>query len=103
MVEPPLGQGAFRVLVTDLDERRCAVTRERTPPALEAAHIRPYSEGGGHETPNGLLLRRDIRSLYDAGYVTVTPGLDFEVSGASKRDSKRQGLLRVPRPACSRA
>jgi putative restriction endonuclease len=80
MVEPRLGQGAFRVLVTDLYDRRCAISLERTLPALEAAHIRPYSEGGEHEASNGLLLRRDIHSLFDAGYVTVTPSLHFEVS-----------------------
>ena len=80
LVEPRLGQGAFRVLVTDIYSRRCAVTQERTLPALEAAHIRPYGDGGEHEARNGLLLRRDIHSLLDAGYVTVTPDLHFEVS-----------------------
>lgn len=80
LFRPRLGQGAFRVLVTDLYHRRCAVTQERTLPALEAAHIRPYGEGGAHEAQNGLLLRRDIHSLFDAGYVTVTPDLRFEVS-----------------------
>ena len=80
LVKPRLGQGAFRVLVTDIYKRQCAVTRERTLPALEAAHIRPYSDGGEHEAQNGLLLRRDIHSLFDTGYVTVTPELNFEVS-----------------------
>lgn len=80
LVTPRLGQGAFRVLVTDSYGRRCAVTQERTLPALEAAHIRPYSYGGEHDARNGLLLRRDIHSLFDAGYVTVTPDLRFEVS-----------------------
>jgi putative restriction endonuclease len=80
LVRPRLGQGAFRVLVTDTYRRRCAVTEERTLPALEAAHIIPYGEGGLHEPSNGLLLRRDIHSLFDAGYVTVTPDLHFEVS-----------------------
>lgn len=80
LIRPRLGQGAFRVLVTDTYNRRCAVTRERTLPALEAAHIRPYSEGGEHAVANGLLLRRDLHSLFDAGYVTVTPDLRFEVS-----------------------
>ncbi len=80
LVQPRLGQGAFRVLVTDIYGRRCAVTQERTLPALEAAHIRPYSEGGQHEASNGLLLRSDIHNLFDAGYVTVTPDLAFEVS-----------------------
>ena len=80
LIRPRLGQGAFRVLVTDLYHRRCAVTGERTLPALEAAHIRPYGEGGEHEARNGLLLRRDIHSLFDAGYVTVTPDRRFEAS-----------------------
>jgi putative restriction endonuclease len=80
LIHPRLGQGAFRLLVTDLYSRRCAVTGERTLPALEAAHIRPFSDGGSHEPSNGLLLRRDIHSLFDAGYVTITPDAHFHVS-----------------------
>lgn len=86
LIRPRLGQGAFRVLVTDVYNRRCAITQERTLPALEAAHIRPYGEGGEHEARNGLLLRRDIHSLFDAGYVTVTPELRFEVSRRIKEE-----------------
>jgi len=86
LILPRLGQGAFRVLVTDIYERRCAVTQERTLPALDAAHIQPYSDGGVHETRNGLLLRRDLHSLFDAGYVTVTPDLRFEVSRRIKEE-----------------
>lgn len=86
LIRPRLGQGAFRVLVTDMYQRRCAVTRERTLPALEAAHIRPYGDGGAHEARNGLLLRRDIHSLFDAGYVTVAPDLRFEVSRRIKEE-----------------
>lgn len=86
LIRPRLGQGAFRLLVTDIYGRRCAITQERTLPALEAAHIRPYGEGGEHEAKNGLLLRRDIHSLFDAGYVTVTPDLNFEVSRRIKEE-----------------
>ena len=86
LIHPRLGQGAFRVLVTDIYQRRCAVTQERTLPALEAAHIRPYADGGPHEPSNGLLLRRDLHSLFDAGYVTVTPDLHFEVSRRIKEE-----------------
>ena len=39
LVQPRLGQGAFRLLVTDAYQRRCAVTGERTLPVLDAAHI----------------------------------------------------------------
>lgn len=33
------------------------------------------------------MLRRDIHSLFDAGYVTVTPDLHFEVSRRIKEES----------------
>jgi putative restriction endonuclease len=86
LIQPRLGQGGFRMMVTGLYERKCAVTHERTLPALEAAHIRPYSEGGEHAASNGILLRRDIHSLFDAGYVTVTPKFKFEVSRRIKEE-----------------
>jgi putative restriction endonuclease len=86
LVRPRLGQGAFRVIVTDAYQRRCAVTAERTLPALEAAHIRPFANGGPHDPTNGLLLRRDIHALFDAGYVTVTPDLRFNVSRRIKEE-----------------
>jgi putative restriction endonuclease len=80
LIRPRLGQGAFRLVVTDAYQKRCAVTGERTLPVLDAAHIRPYSEGGEHSVSNGVLLRRDIHCLFDLGYVTVTPDYVFEVS-----------------------
>lgn len=80
LIRPRLGQGAFRVLITDLYHRRCAVSGERTLPALEAAHIRPYTEGGEHAPQNGVLLRSDLHRLFDAGYVTISPEHRFEVS-----------------------
>jgi putative restriction endonuclease len=75
-----LGQGAFRVLVTEAYERRCAITGERTLPVLEAAHIKPYAESGPHVISNGLLLRSDLHILFDDGYLTVTEDLKVEVS-----------------------
>lgn len=79
IVRPRLGQGTFRFAVQRA-YGRCAVTGEHSLPALEASHIIPYSEGGRHEIPNGLLLRADIHRLYDGGYVTVTPDREFRVS-----------------------
>ena len=73
LVRPRLGQGAFRVMVTDAYDRRCVVTGERTLPVLQAAHIKPYKLVGRHEISNGLLLRSDLHTLFDLGYMTVTP------------------------------
>jgi putative restriction endonuclease len=81
-----LGQGAFRVLVTDAYQRRCAITGEKTLPALDAAHIKPYSENGPHSVSNGLLLRSDWHRLYDGGYVTVTPEFRIEVSSRIREE-----------------
>ena len=80
LVRPRLGQGAFRVAVTDAYGRECALSGGRVLPALDAAHIRAYAEGGAHDVSNGILLRRDIHSVFDAGYATFDEDLRFVVS-----------------------
>lgn len=86
LVAPRLGQGAFRIAVLDAYERACAVTQEHSLPALEAAHIRPFADGGPHDVRNRLALRSDIHRLFDTGYVTVTPDYRFRVSEALYED-----------------
>lgn len=81
-----LGQGAFRVLVTDAYSRRCSITGEKTLPVLEAAHIKPYSDAGPHFISNGVLLRSDIHKLFDSGYLTITTDLKVEVSSKIKEE-----------------
>lgn len=85
-VAPRLGQGTFRVSVTDAYGRACAVTGEHSLPALEAAHIQSYAESGPHEVCNGILLRADLHRLFDTGYVTVTPEHHLEVSPQLRAD-----------------
>lgn len=80
LIPPRLGQGAFRLAVTDAYKRECAVTGGRVLPALEAAHIQSYSSGGEHAVSNGLLLRRDIHTVFDAGYLTFDEDLRVVVS-----------------------
>lgn len=81
LIMPRLGQGSFRLLLTDAYRYRCAMSGERTLPVLEAAHIRPYSQAQDHSLSNGLLLRSDLHKLFDLGYVGVNPKtLRIEVS-----------------------
>ncbi len=68
------------MVVLDAYGRQCSVTAEKALPTLQAAHIKPVSEGGHHEVYNGLLLRSDVHALFDRGYVTVTPDLTFQAS-----------------------
>lgn len=86
LVSPRLGQGSFRIMVTDAYGRRCAVTNERTLPVLDAAHIKPYGENGPHDVRNGILFRSDVHTLFDAGYVTVSEDYRFEVSRRIKEE-----------------
>lgn len=81
-----IGQGTFRVVVTDAYSRRCTITGEKALPALEAAHIRPFSTEQAHLVQNGLLLRSDVHRLFDAGYITVTPELRVEASSRMRED-----------------
>ena len=86
VVKPRMGQGSFRVLVTDAYMRSCSVTGERVLPTLEAAHVRPYSEGGEHSLANGLLLRSDLHKLFDQGYITIAPDRRIEVSSRIREE-----------------
>lgn len=85
MIKPRRGQGAFRALVTNAYQRRCAITGESTLPVLEAAHIKPVSNEGLYNTFNGLLLRSDFHKLFDVGLVTVTPDFTVLVSDRIKQ------------------
>ena len=86
IIRPRIGQGAFKVLITDAYQRRCAITGEKTLPVLEAGHIKPFSLDGPHEISNGILLRRDFHTLFDRGYITITKNFDIEVSHRIKED-----------------
>ena len=73
LVRARYGQKPFQALVLDAYHRRCAVTGEKIRPVLDAAHIVPVKNGGENRLDNGLLLRSDVHTLFDAGYLGVDP------------------------------
>ena len=81
-----LGQGSFRIIVTEAYQRKCAITGEKTLPVLNAAHIKPYSEEGPHVIQNGLLLRTDLHTLFDKGYITIDDKYTINVSDRLRDD-----------------
>ncbi|MCH7842642.1 MAG: HNH endonuclease [Chloroflexi bacterium] len=85
-ITPRLGQGTFRVAVSVAYDWGCAVSAEHSLPALDAAHIKAFDSDGPNEVSNGLLLRADIHRLFDRGYLTVTTGLELEVSSRLRED-----------------
>jgi putative restriction endonuclease len=75
------GQGTFRLRLLD-SYGRCAVTGEKTRPVLDGAHIQPYMGPRSNHVQNGLLLTKEFHTLFDRGYVTVTPDYKVRVSSA---------------------
>lgn len=80
LIRPRLGQGAFRISVMEAYRRQCALSAGRVLPALDAAHILPFHLGGEHVQSNGILLRKDIHSVFDAGLATFDDDYRFVVS-----------------------
>jgi putative restriction endonuclease len=80
LVIPRLGQGGFKALVHDAYRDRCSITGHKIRPTLQAAHILPVNKGGEHRLDNGLLLRSDVHTMFDRGYLGVDPKFKLRVS-----------------------
>lgn len=110
LVRPRLGQGGFKVLVRDAYETRCAMTGHKIVPTLQAAHIVPVSANGENRVDNGLLLRSDVHTMFDRGYLGVSPDYSLQVSprlrsefGNGDEFYARQGeVIRLPQAAVDR-
>lgn len=70
-VRARVGQGRFRRQLLEKFGPVCALTGAAPQEVLEAAHLYSYAATGRHEVGGGLLLRRDVHALFDAGLVTV--------------------------------
>ena len=66
-------------------------------------HIRPVASGGEHRLDNGVLLRSDVHTLYDRGYLGVDRNYRLMVSRRLRDDfSNGDQYLRNGR-TCHRA
>jgi putative restriction endonuclease len=68
-----LAQQAFKAVVLSAYHGHCAVTGNKIRPVLQAAHIRPVTNGGENRLDNGMLLRSDVHTMFDNGYLAVDP------------------------------
>ncbi len=105
-----LGQGGFRAVVLDAYAGRCAITGHKIRPTLEAAHIRPVTSGGEHAVDNGLLLRSDVHTMFDRGYLTVdgryrlrvSPRLREEFGNGEEFYAAERRVIELPQRAADR-
>jgi hypothetical protein len=72
-IEVRTQQAAFRLRVFRACQGRCVISGCSVPEALEAAHLLGRDWRQGHnEASDGLLLRRDLHTLYDRGLLRIT-------------------------------
>lgn len=64
-------QAIFRQRLLDIDNC-CAVSEVDIKEAIQAAHIIAVKNGGREEIKNGILLRSDLHSLFDAGIMKIS-------------------------------
>ncbi len=101
---PRLGQAGFKAVVQEAYGRRCAVTNHKIIPTLQAAHILPVAEGGEHRIDNGILLRSDVHTLFDKGYIAmdlefrliVSPRLRSEFGNGDEFYAREGQIISLP-------
>lgn len=72
-------QPLFRARVINAYEERCAVCRLPFTELLEAAHIKPDSEGGPARVSNGLSMCKIHHGAYDANILGISPDYQIEI------------------------
>lgn len=82
---PRIGQQAFKAVIAENFHHHCAITGDKVRPVLQAAHILPIEHGGEHRRDNGLLLRSDVHTLFDRGYIGVDDRYRLQVSPALRQ------------------
>lgn len=68
-----IGQGKFRTSLIETYGASCAVTGPTHQAAIEACHLYSYAKEGKHHEHGGLLLRRDLHTLFDRGLLAINP------------------------------
>lgn len=72
-------QPLFRARVIHAYQERCAVCRLPFTELLEAAHIRPDSQGGSAKISNGMSLCKIHHGAYDADIIGISPDYKIHV------------------------
>lgn len=80
-------QQVFRVSVFLACRGRCVISGCTVPEALEAAHLRGRDWRQGHNSRHdGILLRRDLHALYDAGFLDIDDRGIVRVAESARHD-----------------
>jgi putative restriction endonuclease len=107
-------QPLFRARVIHAYEERCAVCRLPFTELLEAAHIRPDSQGGSTKISNGMSLCKIHHGAYDADIIGISPDYTIHVKDSvlatfdgptlqhSIKEMDREALRQIPKETASK-
>lgn len=68
-----IGQQEFRLSLLNRNGENCFISGSQPACVLEASHIQPFAIHESHSLDGGILLRRDIHSLFDRYLLRINP------------------------------
>ncbi|MFE9576345.1 HNH endonuclease [Nocardia sp. NPDC006044] len=80
-----IGQRQFRAMLLGQYGPTCAFTGVLPEAALDACHLYSYAKVGKHHEHGGVLLRRDLHTLFDRGIIAVDSDDRIDVAAAYRR------------------
>ncbi len=93
-------QARFRRDILEASDGKCVVTGVKLRDVLEAAHIKPVSDGGNDHVSNGFCMRTDIHALFDSGHLKIKSTGDIQLSDAARSEAEYAALpTRITIPA----
>ncbi|MCO4815326.1 MAG: HNH endonuclease [Flavobacteriales bacterium] len=78
-------QNRFRKMILEAYGSTCLITGVKMDTVLEAAHIKPVKHKGADHLINGICLRADIHTLYDANHLKISTNGDIILSSQAKQ------------------
>ncbi|MFD6354071.1 HNH endonuclease [Nocardia tengchongensis] len=86
------GQKDFRQQLLSKYNNRCAFTGTLPPAVLDACHLYSFAKVGKHHEHGGVLLRRDLHTLFDRGHIAVDHDGRIDVSEEYRRYPAYEGI-----------
>lgn len=86
------GQRKFRADVVMASGGSCLLTGTSVRRVLEAAHIRPAASLGSDHVGNGICLRSDIHTLFDANHIRIASTGEIQYRAEVRSDGQYRDL-----------
>lgn len=76
-VRTRIGQSSFRQKLLEKYDSTCAISGPNHPASLDAAHLYSFASISEHKEHGGILLRKDLHSLFDRKLISIDPSVQI--------------------------